>query len=66
MCTIQKLHNWSNTQVDNAQDINLGMPMYNLIKLKTLETSFRYYRDELDLNNDDAIVDCWQGHYWFN
>ena len=32
--------------------------MYNLIKLKTLGTSFRYYRDELDLNNDDAIVDC--------
>ena len=38
--------------------------MYNLIEYsdnysKTSGSLSQYYRDELALNNDGAIVDCW-------
>ena len=41
----------NNTQVDDAQDIDVIMPMYNLIKnsdaySKTLGSLWQYYRDE--------------------
>ena len=47
----------NNTQVDNAKDINIVMPMYNLIEYsdnyaKTLGSLWQYFRDEPDDNND--------------
>ena len=47
-------------QIANAKDIDVVMPMYNLIVyvnnyLKTSGSLWQYYRDELALNNG-AIV----------
>ena len=41
----------NNTQVDNAKDLNVVMPMYNLIEYrgnysKTFGNLWQYYRDE--------------------
>ena len=41
----------NNTQIDNAKDIDIVMPMYNLIEYsdnyaKTSESLWQYYRDE--------------------
>ena len=41
----------SNTQIDNAKDTDVVMPVYTLIEhsnnyLKTSKSSWRYYRDE--------------------
>ena len=49
----------SNTQVDNAKDIDIVMPMYNLIEysdnyLKTSGSLWKYYRDE---PGDDDLED---------
>ena len=46
----------NNTQVDNAKDIDIVMPMYNLIEYsnnyaKTSGSLWQYFRDEL--NDDD-------------
>ena len=46
----------NNTQIDNAKDIDIIMPMYNLIEYsdnyaKTSGSSWQYFRDEPDDNN---------------
>ena len=48
----------NNTQVDNAKDIDIIMPMYNLIEysdnyVKTSGSLWQYFRDE----PDDNLVD---------
>ena len=52
----------NNTQVDNAKDIDIVMPMYNLIEYsnnysKTSGNLWQYYKDIPAANNDNAIVD---------
>ena len=49
----------NNTQVDNAKDIDIVMPMYNLIEYsdnyaKTSGTLWQYYRDEPNNNLADS------------
>ena len=49
----------NNTQVDNAKDINIVMPMYNLIEYsdnyaKTSGSLWQYFRDEPDDNLEDS------------
>ena len=51
--------NENNTQVDDAQKIDIVMPMYNLIEYsdaysKTSESLWQYYRDEPALKANDA------------
>ena len=48
-----------NTQVDNAKDIDIAMPMYNLIEYsynyaKTSGSLWQYFRDEPDDNLADS------------
>ena len=52
----------NNAQVDNAKDIHVLVPMYNLIEYrnnysKTSGRLWQYYRDEPALNNTDTLVD---------
>ena len=52
----------NNTQVDDAQNIDVVMPMYNLIKnsdaySKTSGGLWQYYRDEPALDNNGNIID---------
>ena len=49
----------NNTQVDNAKDIDIVMPMYNLIEYsdnyaKTSGSLWQYYRDESNDNLADS------------
>ena len=49
----------NNTQVDNAKDIDIVMPMYNLIEYsdnyaKTSGSLWQYFRDEPDDNLEDS------------
>ena len=49
----------NNTQVDNAKDIDIVMPMYNLIEYsdhyaKTTGSLWQYFRDEPDDNLADS------------
>ena len=49
----------SNTQVDNAKNIDIVMPMYNLIEYsdnhaKTTGSLWQYFRDEPDDNIEDS------------
>ena len=49
----------NNTQIDNAKDIDIVMPMYDLIKYgdnyaKTSESLWQYYRDEPNDNLADS------------
>ena len=49
----------NNTQVDNAKDIDIIMPMYNLIEYsdnyaKTTESLWKYFRDEPNDNLADS------------
>ena len=49
----------NNTQVDNAKDIDIVMPMYNLVECsdnyaKTTGSLRQYFRDELDDNLEDS------------
>ena len=49
----------NNTQVDNAKDIDIVMPMYNLIEYsdnyaKTTGSLWQYFRDEPDDNLEDS------------
>ena len=49
----------NNTQVDNAKDIDIVMPMYNLIEYsdnyaKTTESLWQYFRDEPNDNLADS------------
>ena len=51
----------NNTQVDNAQDIDIVMPMYNLIEYsdnysKTSGSLWQYCKDIPAVNNNNAIV----------
>ena len=57
-CT-SKIHN---TQVDDANDIDIVMPIYNLIEyshnyLKTSESLWQYCIDKPAINNNVVIVD---------
>ena len=52
----------NNTQVDNAEYIDIVMPMYNLIEYsnnysKTSGSLWQYCKDILAVNNDGNIVD---------
>ena len=52
----------NNTQIDNTRDINIVMPIYNLIEYsdnycKTSGGLSHYYRDEPFLNANSAIAD---------
>ena len=52
----------NNAQKDNTKDIDVVMPMYNLIEYSdnystTSESLWQYDRDEPALDNNDAIVD---------
>ena len=52
----------NNTQIDDAQKIDLIMPMYNLIEysdayFKTSGSLWQYYRDEPALDNNNIIID---------
>ena len=49
----------NNTQVDNVKDIDIVMPMYNLIECsdnyaKTTGSLWQYFRDEPDDNKEDS------------
>ena len=51
----------NNTQIDNAKDIDIVMPMYNLIAYsdnysKTSGSLWQYCKDIPALNDDNAIV----------
>ena len=51
----------SNTQIDNAEDIDAVRPMYNLVEYsdnysKTSENVWQYYRDESALNDAGALA----------
>ena len=48
----------NNTLIDNAEDLNIAMPMYNLIEYsknyrKTTGSLWNYYRDELSDDTND-------------
>ena len=52
----------NNKQVEDAQDIDIVMPMYNLIEYsnaysKTSRGLWQYYRDEPALENNGNIID---------
>ena len=52
----------NNTQVDNAKNIDIVMPMYNLIEYsdnysKTSGSLSQYCKDILAVNNNDNIID---------
>ena len=52
----------NNTQVDDAQKIDIVMPMYNLIEyrdayLKTSGSLWQYYKDQPVLNASGEIID---------
>ena len=52
----------NNTQVDNAKDIDIVMPMYTLIEYndngsKTSESLWQYCKDIPSVNNDGNIVE---------
>ena len=52
----------NNTQVDDAQDVDIVMPMYNLIEFsnaywKTSGSLWQYYIDEPALDNSNNIID---------
>ena len=52
----------NNTHLDNAKDIDIVMPMYNLIEYndnysKTSGSLWQYCKDIPAVNNDNAIVD---------
>ena len=52
----------NDTQVDNAEDIDIVIPMYNLIEYsdaysKTSRILWQYYRDEPVLDNNGNIID---------
>ena len=52
----------NNTQVDDANDIDIGMSVYNLIECsdrysKTLESFWQYYKEEPALDNNNNVVD---------
>ena len=47
--------------VDNAEDLDIVIPMYNLLKYSenysmTSESLWNYYRDEIDNINDNGWI----------
>ena len=57
----------NNTQIDNAKDIDIVMPMYNLIEYsdnyaKTTGSLWRYYKDIPALNVNDEISEFTAGN----
>ena len=58
----------NNTQVDNVNNIDLIMSMYNLIQYsdncsKTSGSLWKYYRDKPSLDHNDKIVDFSGGNH---
>ena len=56
---ISETNNINNIQVDNAKDIDIIMPMYNLTEYgdnyaKTTGSLWQYFRDEPDNNLEDS------------
>ena len=56
LCLAQQINN---TLIDNAEDLDIAMPMYNLIKYrknysKTSGSLCNYYRDELNSDTGGA------------
>ena len=56
------MYKWNITQTDNPKDINIVMPMYDLIEYsynysKTTESWWQYYKDEPFLDANDNIAD---------
>ena len=54
-----------NTHADNAKDLDVVIPMYNLIEYsdicsKTSTSLLRYYRDEPVLDDNDNLVDFYR------
>ena len=52
----------NNTQVDDPNDIDIVMSVYNLIECsdrysKTLDSFWQYYKEEPALDNNNNIVD---------
>ena len=52
----------NNTKLDDAQDIDIVIPMYNLIEngdvySKQSESLWLYFRDEPNLDNNNNITD---------
>ena len=52
----------NNKEIDFVKDIDVVMPMYNLIEysenyLKTSESLWQYYRDEPFINNNGLFID---------
>ena len=52
------MHKVNNTFIDNAEDLDIVMPMYNLLEYSdnysmTSETLWNYYRDDVDNVNDN-------------
>ena len=62
MCSITNcISEINNTQVDNAKDINIVMPMYNLIEYssnysKTCGSLWQYCKDIPAVDNNNAIA----------
>ena len=57
----------NNTQIDNAKDIDIVMPMYNLIEYsdncaKTTGSLWQYCKDILARNNNNQIVEFTGGN----
>ena len=51
----------NNTQIDNAKDIDVVIPVYNLIEYsnnysKSSGSLWQYYRDEPALNDDGTVI----------
>ena len=64
MCSFYWLYNCNinDKQIDDAQKLDVVMPMYNLIEYsdaysKTWGSSWKYYRDEPTLDNNGIIID---------
>ena len=56
------IHEMNNIQIDNTKDIDIVMPMYNLIEYsdnysKTSGSLWQYCKDIPAVNNNDNIVD---------
>ena len=62
MCSIWEfISEINNTEVDNAKDLDVVMPMYNLIECsdnysKTSRSSWQYYRGRPALDNNGHII----------
>ena len=69
------MHKWNNTQIDNAKNIGVITPMYNLIEYsdnysKASGSLWQYYRDESALTNAGTIKNFLVGNnnsvFFFN